>query len=352
MPPSPEGRPLSALAEQVGGTVVGDGSVRIRGVAPIADAEPDQITFLANSRYREALTRSSAGAVIIARADASLPMAQLVVDDPYYAYATLLAFLCDRPRLARGISDDARVRAERVGTEPDIAAFVTVGEGTVLGDRVTLHPGVQIGEGCEIGDDVELFPNVVVRDHCRLGNRVRVHSGTVIGSDGFGYATHKGVHHKIPHVGRVIIEDDVELGANVTVDRGVMGDTRIGAGTKIDNLVQLAHNVQLGKGCLMASQSGVSGSSRLGDYVVLGGQVGVAGHLTVGDQVMVGGKGGVTKSLPGGQMYSGFPAAPHREYLKGQAAAARVPRMKEQIRQLQAQVDALLKKLDGNPRNG
>ncbi len=336
MPGSRDGVTLAALAEQVGGTVVGNADLRIVGMAPISDAGPEQLTFLANSRYREGLTRSQAGAVIIAASDAALPMAQLVVDDPYYAYARLMDFLTRTPRKARGISADARVDALSVGDAPNIAAFVTVGADSVLGDRVTLHPGVRVGEGCRIGDDAVLFPNVTVRDGCILGDRVIVQSGSVVGSDGFGYATHQGVHHKIPHMGRVIIGDDVELGANVTIDRGVMGDTRIGSGTKIDNSVHLAHNVQVGKGCLFAAQVGVSGSTQLGDYVVLGGQVGVSGHLRVGDRSMVGGKGGVTKNLAGGQMYSGFPAAPHRAYLKGQAELSRIPALRERIKQLEA----------------
>jgi len=332
---------LAELAKQIGAHLVGDGSVQVDGIAPIDAAQPTQVTFLANSRYGEALKSSAAAAVIIAKETPGLPMAQLIVADPYYGYAQAMNRFHHVPRAARGISADARLATQAIGVDPDIAAFVSVAAGSVLGDRVTLHPGVRIGSGCSVGDDVVLHDNVVLRDGCTLGNRVVVHAGTVIGSDGFGYATHQGVHHKIPHVGIVRVEDDVELGANCAIDRGVMGDTVIGAGTKLDNLVQIAHNVQVGRGCLMAAQSGVSGSSRLGNFVVLGGQVGVSGHLKVGDQSMVGGKAGVTKSLSGGQMYSGFPAAPHREYLKGQALVARIPALRDALKQLTKRLEQL-----------
>ncbi|MBI5137006.1 MAG: UDP-3-O-(3-hydroxymyristoyl)glucosamine N-acyltransferase [Nitrospirae bacterium] len=334
MPPSPNGATLAELAGLIGARLVGDGGRAVRGVGPIGDAGPDQITFLANPRYRPALGACKAAAVIIAEEVAGLPMAQLVMGDPYYGYARVLQHLYRAPRRAAGISTDARV-AGTVGEDPDIGPFATVGAGSSLGDRVTLHAGVRVGNHCAIGDDVVLHPNVVVYDGCVIGNRVIVHAGTVIGSDGFGFATHGGVHHKIPHVGRVVIGDDVELGAGVTVDRGALGDTVIGPGTKVDNLVQIAHNVRLGKGCLLVGQSGVSGSSELGDYVVLGGKAGVAGHLAVGDQAMIGGMAGVTKNLEGGQMYSGFPARPHREFMKAQAATLRVPELRERVRRLE-----------------
>ena len=341
MAPSRNRLTLARAAELVGARLVGDPDAEVGGIAPIGDAGPEELTFLANPRYRNALETCRAQAVIIAREVEGLAIGQLVVDDPYYAYASLLTHFHAEPRRTGGISPDARVEADAVGVEPDIGAFVTVGPGTRLGDRVTLHPGVRIGRDCTVGDDVTLFANVVVRDGCRLGSRVTIHSGTVVGSDGFGYATHQGVHHKIPHVGRVIVEDDVEIGAGCALDRGALGDTVIGAGSKLDNLVQLAHNVRLGQGCLLASQVGISGSTTLGNYVVIGGQAGIAGHLTVGDRVMIAGKGGVTKDLAGGQMVSGFPAMAHREELKRQAAVGTIPQLKEKIARLEAAVKAL-----------
>jgi UDP-3-O-[3-hydroxymyristoyl] glucosamine N-acyltransferase len=333
---------LSAVAELVGARLVGDGALPVRGVAPLSEAEGDEVAFLANPRYRKDLEQTRAAAVLVAEPVEGAASAQLVVADPYAAYARLMRHLFERPRKAAGVSPDARVDpGARLGAEPDVAAFVTVGPGTVIGDRATLHPGVRIEADCVLGDDVTLHPNVVVREGCRIGNRVTVHAGTVIGADGFGYATEGGEHKKIPHVGGVVLEDDVELGANVTIDRAVLGDTVVGAGTKIDNLVQVGHNVRLGRGCLIVSQVGISGSTVLGNYVVLGGQVGVAGHLRIGTGARVGAKGGVTKDVPDGQTVSGFPASPHREQLKAQAAMVRLPELRERLGRLERRVQEL-----------
>lgn len=334
MPPIPNPHTLQQLAERVGARLEGDPSLEITGIAPIGSATGNDLTFLANSRYQGELARCNAGAVILSEHQPGLTMAQLVVADPYYAYATLLTMLYTVPRSATGISPDARVACP-VGDDPDIAAFVTVGDGSVIGHRVTLHAGVRIGRNCVIGDDVTLHPNVVVRDGCRLGHRVIIQSGAVIGSDGFGYATHNGVHHKIPHVGNVVLEDDVEIGANVTIDRGALEDTRVGAGTKVDNLVQIAHNARLGRACLLVSQSGVAGSSELGDYVVLGGQVGVAGHVKIGKGTQVGGKAGVNKSIGPGLVVSGHPLLPLREHLKVLAVTARLPELRDRVNVLE-----------------
>jgi UDP-3-O-[3-hydroxymyristoyl] glucosamine N-acyltransferase len=333
---------LGALAELLGARLIGDGSRPVRGVGALTEAAPDEITFLANPRYRKDLEATRAAGVILAEPVEGLQAAQLVVADPYGAYARVMQRLFETARGAGGVSPDARVDpSARVGEGADIGPFVTVGPETVIGERATFHPGVHVGAGCTIGHDVTLHANVVVREGCRLGDRVTVHAGSVVGADGFGYATHGGVHHKIPHVGSVVVEDDVELGANVTIDRAVLGETVIGTGTKIDNLVQVGHNVRTGRGCLIVSQVGVSGSTVLGDYVVLGGQAGVAGHVRVGNQVRVGAKGGVTKDVADGQTVSGFPAAPHREQLKAQAAAARLPELRERLGRLERRVREL-----------
>lgn len=329
---------LKEAADLIGARLVGDGGVVVRGVAPIADAAADQVTFLANERYRAGLKSANAAAVIIG-AEGDLPMAQLVVKSPYAAHARLMAYFYDVPRVANGVSDDARLGDNvTVGAEPDIAAFVTVGADTTVGDRATFHSGVHVGTGCTIGDDVTLYANVVVYDGCRIGDRVTVHAAAVIGSDGFGYATDGGVHHKIPHAGTAVLEDDVEIGAGCTIDRAVMGETRIGQGSKFDNQVHIAHNVTVGKGCLFAAQVGISGSTRIGDYVVMGGQAGVAGHVKIGDRVQVAGKAGVTKDIADGQTVSGFPARPHREELKAQAAQARIPQIKKRLQRLEQKI--------------
>jgi len=327
---------LAQVAEIIGARLVGPEDTVVRGVGTLADARPDEVTFLSNPRYRKALTGTRAGAAIVAEevADAAVP--QLVVANPYAAYARLMRNLFATNRKAAGISPDARVDpSATIGPEPDIGAFVTVGPGCVIGARVTLRPGVHLGAGCTLGDDVTLHAGVVLREGCRLGHRVTIHPGAVIGSDGFGYASEGGIHHKIPHVGIVVLEDDVELGANVTIDRAVLGQTVIGAGTKIDNQVQVAHNVHIGKGCLIAALAGISGSTELGDYVVMGGQSGIAGHVHVGKGTRVAAKAGVTKDTGAGQTVSGFPAAPHREELRRQASVTRLPELRARVEALE-----------------
>jgi UDP-3-O-[3-hydroxymyristoyl] glucosamine N-acyltransferase len=327
---------LAQVAEILGARLVGRPDGVVRGVGTLSDAGPDEVTFLANTRYAKALAGTRAVAAIVAEEVPGIATAQLVVANPYSAYARLMRELFTPERKARGLSPDARVDpTATLGPEPDVGPFVVVGPGCVIGARVTLHAGVHLGEGCRLGDDVTLHPGVVLREGCRLGSRVRIHPGAVIGADGFGYATGQGVHEKIPHVGTVVIEDDVEIGANVTIDRAVLGETVIGAGTKIDNHVQVAHNVRIGKGCLIAALVGVSGSSELGDYVVLGGQAGIAGHVHIGDGARVAARGGVTKDIPAGQTVSGFPAVPHREELRRQAALSRLPELRARVEALE-----------------
>jgi UDP-3-O-[3-hydroxymyristoyl] glucosamine N-acyltransferase len=332
---------LAQVAQIIGARLVGPADAVVRGVGTITDAAPDEVTFLSNPHYRKDLAHTRAGAAIVAEEAPGIAAAQLVVANPYLAYARLMRELFMPERKARGVSPDARVDpTATLGAEPDVGPFVVVGPGCVIGARATLQAGVHVGAGCRIGDDVTLHPHVVLREGCRLGNRVTIHPGAVIGADGFGYATGDGVHEKIPHVGTVVIEDDVELGANVTIDRAVLGETVIGAGTKIDNHVQVAHNVRIGKGCLIAALVGVSGSSELGDHVVLGGQAGIAGHVHVGRGTRVAGRGGVTKDIPPGQTVSGFPAIRHREELRRQAALSRLPELRARVEALEKAIES------------
>jgi len=327
---------LARVAEILGARLVGRADAVVRGVGTLSDAGPDEVTFLANPRYAKNLADTRAVGVIVAEEVPGIATAQLVVANPYLAYARLMRELFTPERKARGLSPDARVDpTATLGPEPDVGPFVVVGPGCVIGARVTLDAGVHLGADCRLGDDVTLHPGVVLHEGVRIGSRVKIHPGTVIGADGFGYATGKGVHEKIPHVGTVVIEDDVEIGANVTIDRAVLGETVIGAGTKIDNHVQVAHNVRIGRGCLIAALVGVSGSSELGNYVVLGGQAGIAGHVHIGDGVRVAARGGVTKDIPAGQTVSGFPAAPHREELRRQAALSRLPELRARVEALE-----------------
>lgn len=334
--------PLTELARLIGAELHGDGDRVIRGVAGIDEAGPDQITFLANAKYRAALAATRAGAVILDRPIDGLGAAQVVTPDPYYAYSRLVRHFYAEPYRSSGVSSQAAVAAgARLGRDVSIHAFVVVEDGAVIGDRVTLHAGVFVGRDSRVGDDSILYPNVTVREGVALGRRVILHSGAVIGSDGFGFATHNGRHEKILQVGSVVIEDDVELGANVTVDRAALGVTRIGRGTKVDNLVQIAHNVSIGEHCLIVAQVGISGSTTVGNSVTIAGQAGAAGHVTIGDGTVVAGRAGVTKDIPPRSVVSGFPAMPHDEWRASQAAVARLPELRKRLRELEQRLARL-----------
>jgi len=339
---------LDELARLVGGTVSGDGATLIRGVNGLGEAGPGEIAFLANPKYAPLLATTKAAAVIVADGTAvSLPAIR--VKNPDLAFARAAERLGgDAWRPAPGVHPSAAVApSARIGKDVSIGAFTVVEDGASVGDGTVLHPQVYVGAGARIGPGCLLWPQSVVRERCELGARVILHCGAVVGSDGFGYATEGGVHHKIPQLGIVILEDDVELGANTTVDRARFGRTVIGKGTKIDNLVQIAHNVSTGQGCLVAAQAGVSGSTRLGSYVVLGGQAGLAGHLELGDRAVVTAQSGVGKDVAPGVMMSGEHAVETRRHFREKAALARLPEALQELRRLRQEVLELRKKLGG-----
>jgi UDP-3-O-[3-hydroxymyristoyl] glucosamine N-acyltransferase len=336
---------LDELARLVGGKVTGDGKTVIRAVNGLREAGPGDITFLANSKYSPLLSSTKASAVIVAEGTAS-PIPALSVRNPDLAFGKVAEHLngaAGRP--PAGIHPTAVVSSKAaIGKNVFIGAGTVVGDGASVGDNSVLHPQVYVGADAVIGPDSLIYPQVVVRERCRIGARVILHSGTVIGSDGFGYATDKGVHHKIPQVGIVVVEDDVELGANVTVDRARFGRTVIGKGTKIDNLVQIGHNVVLGQGCLLVSQAGIAGSTRLGNYVVMAGQSGLIGHLDIGDGAIITAQSGLTKDVPAGAVMSGSPASDRRTHLKELAALSKLPEVLQEIRKLRQEIEELRKK--------
>jgi UDP-3-O-[3-hydroxymyristoyl] glucosamine N-acyltransferase len=261
--------------------------------------------------------------------------ARIVVANPQDALLSLLPLLHPPRAPVPGIDPTARIgRGARIGREVMIGPGVVIGAGAVLGDRVCLAAQCVVGDDVAIGDDSVVYPHVTLYRGATLGRRVIVHAGARIGSDGFGYVQAAGAHRKIPHVGRCVIEDDVEIGANTTIDRGSIDDTVIGRGTKIDNLVQIAHNVRIGKLCLILSQVGIAGSARLGDGVVLGGQAGIAGHHVIGDGARIAGQAGVFGDVPAGETWSGYPARPHREALRAQAAVFKLPGMIKALERL------------------
>jgi UDP-3-O-[3-hydroxymyristoyl] glucosamine N-acyltransferase len=337
---------LNELAEYLGGRVIGEGEVRIRGLASLDEAGGGEITFLANPKYAAKVASTGATAVILPPGANGHGRNVIEVKNPYLAFAKLLTLFHVRPFQAKGVMAGAWIGADVVmGPEVSIYPGASVADGVKLGNRVTLFPGVVLYEGVELGDDVTLHANVTVREKCRVGNRVVIHSSSVVGSDGFGYVPDGKEWYKIPQVGIVVIEDDVEIGANCAIDRAALDATVIGHGTKIDNLVQIAHNCVIGANCMIVSQAGVAGSARLGEHVTLGGQVGVVGHLEIGDNVMVGGKSGVHNDVPAGQIVSGIPAFPHREWLRAMGAVPKLPELRKTVSALEKRIEELEEKL-------
>jgi UDP-3-O-[3-hydroxymyristoyl] glucosamine N-acyltransferase len=333
---------LDELAERLGCRLEGDGGIDIRGVRGLEDAGPQDLTFVVKERYLSRLQASAAAAAIVGEGWAGVDRPALRTPNPPLAFARALSLFHSLPVPSPGIhanavvAPDARVAANAcVGPLCVLGPGVEVGEGTILEAQVFVGAGVRIGQGCRI------YPQVTLREGTVLGDRVIIHSGTVIGADGFGYARDGHHYVKIPQVGRVIIDDDVEIGANVAIDRATLGETRIGRGTKIDNLVQIAHNVRVGEDTVVVAQVGIAGSSRIGSRVTLAGQAGVVDHVEIGDDVIVGAQAGVTKDIPSRSLVVGSPAIPHLEAKRQVAAVTRLPLLRKALQALEERVAAL-----------
>jgi UDP-3-O-[3-hydroxymyristoyl] glucosamine N-acyltransferase len=326
------------LASALGGRVIGDGATAVSAIAPLDRAGAADLTLLTKARYAPLVASSRAGILLVAPDLADTPgevRARIVVDEPYEALLELIPrFHAPAPRIV-GVHPSALIgRGARIGREVTIGAGVVIGEGARVGDRALLEPHVVVGAGVEIGEDTRLCAGVTLYAGTTVGRRVIVHAGARLGSDGFGYVFRDGAHRKIPHVGRCVIEDDVEIGANTTIDRGSIDDTVIGAGTKIDNLVHIGHNCRIGRLCLLMAQVGISGSTRVEDGSILAGQVGVGGHVTIGKGATIGGQAGVFGDVPAGATWSGYPARPHKEALRAQAALFRLAPLMRRLERL------------------
>jgi UDP-3-O-[3-hydroxymyristoyl] glucosamine N-acyltransferase len=333
---------LGDIGQAVKGQVIGPAETMLSGVASLEDAQAGHLAFVEGDRFVPAAKASRAAAFVVGKPLPELSQPQLVVANPKYAFAVIAQRFFTAPYRPRGIAEPvARGQDVSIGPDVSIWPFVTLGDRVRIGARVTLYPGVFVGDDSTVGDDSVLYPNVTVREGCQLGARVVVHSGTVIGSDGFGYAQHQGRHHKIPQMGSVVIEDDVELGANVTVDRATFGRTLIKRGTKVDNLVQIAHNVSIGEDSILVAQVGIAGSTSVGHHVMIGGQAGLTDHIQVGDGVMIAARSGVNRSLASGQIMSGAPVMPHETAIKVQAVIPRLPELRRQVRELEQRVKSL-----------
>ena len=336
-------RSLSELTIELGGELVGDGATVIRGVAGIREAMPGDLTFLANSRYDAHLNETRASAVICSREPRVTAIPLIMVENPYLAFQRAVRiFRPDAHRPLPGIHSTAVVAPEAgLGEAVSIGPHCVVEAGARLGNRVALMSGCYVGHGAVIGDDTCLYPRVVVREDCLIGERCILHSGVVIGADGFGFAFDAGRYHKVPQVGNVVVGDDVEIGANTTIDRATTHSTRVGDGTKIDNLVQIGHNVVIGRHCIIVAQVGISGSTELEDYVTLGGQAGVAGHIKIGKGATVGAQSGVSKSVPAESVVTGYPAVQHTLWRRLQAMIHKLPELTQRTKDLDERVAGL-----------
>jgi UDP-3-O-[3-hydroxymyristoyl] glucosamine N-acyltransferase len=326
------------IAAASGGELRGDPSVRVVSVAPLHRAGADDLTFLATARYAPLLADRSPGVLLVTPELAGTPgspRSVVVVDKPMEALLGLLPRLYQPRGRTAGIHQAVALgRGVTLGRNVAIGPYAVLGDGVSVGDNTVIDAHVVIGAGVTVGSDCHLYPNVTLYSGSSLGSRVVAHAGVRIGGDGYGYVFAKGAHQKIPHVGRCIIHDDVEIGANTTIDRGSIDDTTVGSGTKIDNLVQIGHNCTIGKLCLIMAQVGMAGSTRIGDGVVIAGQAGTRGHMEIGDRAQIAGQSGVFGDVPAGETWSGYPARPHRESLRATAALFKLAGMIKRLERL------------------
>jgi UDP-3-O-[3-hydroxymyristoyl] glucosamine N-acyltransferase len=323
---------LTHIAEMIGADLIGDANTTICGVAPFELARADDITVAGNNKYLKQLDNCKASAVIVPRQTTSSGLNLLQVDHPLVAFSKVIAFFHPARRLPVMIHPTAHI-GDSVdwGQEVCVGACAVIGDAVRLGDRTQVHAGAVIADEVRIGNDVTVFPNVTIRERCRIGNRVTIHAGSVIGSDGFGFAPDGQTYHKIPHVGTVRIEDDVEIGANNTIDRATFGETRICRGVKTDNLVHIAHNVTVGENSVIVAQVGISGSVQIGKHAVVAGQAGIAEHLTIGDRAVVGPQAGIVKDVAEGQMVVGAPGTEPKRYYRILRTLQNLPELKKRL---------------------
>lgn len=340
---------LREIASLIGGEVIGDGDIVITGISGIKEAREGDITFLANPKYLPLMQQTKASAIITSYdvKESSRPIIR--AENPSLAFAKMVQLIApNEVRRPKGIHPTAVIGKEVVlGKGVAIEPYAMVDDHAVIGDRTVIDMGVYVGHHARIGEDCLIYPHVTIRERVKIGNRVVIHSGSVIGSDGFGFSTVKGVHHKIPQIGTVVIEDDVEIGSNVTIDRARFDKTWIKKGTKIDNLVQIAHNVVVGEHSVIVSQTGISGSTEIGNNVTLAGQSGIVGHITIGDNAVIAAQAGVTKSVPENTCVSGYPAKPHMQAKRLNAALQRLPELLKTVERLQKRIEELEIKLNG-----
>ncbi|MBW2595249.1 MAG: UDP-3-O-(3-hydroxymyristoyl)glucosamine N-acyltransferase [Deltaproteobacteria bacterium] len=342
---------LREIAEYVGGTVVGDADVFVCNVRGIDEAGEGDLTFISNPKYRSRLEETRASAILVSPGITNPDKNLIVTEDPYSAMAMVLELIYPEENIPAGISGDAFIEVgAEIGEDVAIYPGVYIGRRARIERGAVLYPGVFVGNDAAVGESSVLYPNVVVYRGCRIGKRVTLHAGVIIGADGFGFANPGADNRKIPQVGIVQIDDDVEVGANTTIDRGTLGKTWIKKGVKIDNLVQIAHNVVIGENSIIVAQVGISGSTKLGESVILGGQAGLIGHITIGDNVMVAAQSGVHEDVAPGQIVSGSPNMPHTNWLRTQACLPRLPEMRKTVNSLLKRIEKLEEEVKSKKR--
>lgn len=336
---------LKEIAALIDGELIGDGKIKISGLDSIETARAGYLTF-ADENHVDAAKKSNASAVIVPKNfSGELPKNSIKSENPKFAFAKLMEIFKPQINIPEGISSQAFIgKNVKIASTAKIMAFVYIDDNAEISEGVIIYPNAYIGQNAKIGADTVIYSSVTVREYCEIGARCVIHASAVIGADGFGFTTSKGVHTKVPQIGNVIIEDDVEIGAHVGIDRAAMGSTVIGHGTKIDNLVHIGHNCKMGANCLIVAQTGISGSTIVGDNVTFGGQTGTVGHIKIGGHSVYAARSGITKNMPEGFFGSGFPVQNHNEWLRTQAAIQKIPDLIKKIRQLEKTVADLQKK--------
>ncbi|MHC4455841.1 MAG: UDP-3-O-(3-hydroxymyristoyl)glucosamine N-acyltransferase [Planctomycetota bacterium] len=333
-----QGKTLGELAEYVNGRVHGDSNVIIKSASTLGRANKGEISFLANIKYEKQLRTTKASAVIVGKEISNTSVHLLIAEDPYYAFMQVMVLLHGHRKHKKvGISPKASISDRaKIGADCHIYDFVTIADEARLGDGCIIYPNVHIGRGVLIGNDCIIYPNVVIYDGSRIGNRVIINANTTVGEDGFGYASHKGIHHKIPQIGTVVIEDEVEIGACCGIERGTLGDTVVGQGCKVGDLVAVGHGSKIGSHCLLVAQVGIAGSTTLGHHCIVGGQAGIVGHITIGNNVTIGAQAGVTNNIPDGKVVLGSPAIEANQAKRAYSMIQYLPEMRQNIREIES----------------
>ena len=334
---------ITDIAKLVAGEIEGDESLYITSVNKIEEAEKGELSFISNPKYAKFIETTNAEAVLVSKDFPETEKTIIRTDNAYLAFLKILRlFHPGVSTLESGIHSTAVIdSSSQLGENVSIGAYVAIGKNCRIGNNVKLYPCVVLSDDVEIGEDSILYPNTTVREQVKIGKNVIIHNGTVVGSDGFGFAREGQIYHKIPQVGTVVIEDNVEIGSNCTIDRATLGETRVRKGAKLDNLVQVAHNVVIGENTVIAAQTGISGSTKVGKNVIIGGQVGFVGHIEIGDNTTIGAQSGVSKDLPANSIYFGYPAKPIMQAKREEAALRKLPDLLKRISELERQLKDL-----------